>query len=161
MRFADVAASLPFPPLPPFRPGKQERHTELQNEEREITAEKGLVADLRRGTTFFKLPYLKVQSLGWDGYKWDGWGVWSRRVQHSAQDRRVGRSSVYGCPSHSYPTMDGVNETPPSSSVCCAPSPFPLMPTTHPLHRAGEAPQAALQGVRGFAAAEVVLPPRP
>lgn len=34
----------------------------MQNEEREISAEKGLVADLRRGTTFYKLPYLKVRA---------------------------------------------------------------------------------------------------
>lgn len=37
----------------------QERYTQLQNEEREISGEKQLIYQLRQGTTFYKLPYLK------------------------------------------------------------------------------------------------------
>ncbi len=37
----------------------KERHTQLQNEEREIAGEKQLFTQLRQGTTFYKLPYLK------------------------------------------------------------------------------------------------------
>jgi hypothetical protein len=39
----------------------KERHTQLQNEEREVSGEKQLVYQLRQGTTFYKLPYLKGQ----------------------------------------------------------------------------------------------------
>jgi hypothetical protein len=41
----------------------QARHTQLQNEERVVSWERGTVAELRRGCTFHKLPYLKVGAL--------------------------------------------------------------------------------------------------
>ena len=48
---------------PPNQTHTQARHTQLQNEEREVSWERGSVADLRRGCTFHKLPYLKASCV--------------------------------------------------------------------------------------------------